>query len=99
MATYSLAPEAFSDLQTIWNYISTDSPAAADRMEEEFFTAFEYLALWPGSGHMRPDLTDQSVRFWPVRSYLVVYRERHAEIQVVAILHASRDIPTILEDR
>ena len=62
---------------------------------DELFEAFEHLAEWPGSGHTRRDLTQRDVRFWPVRSYLVVYREK-APLQIVAILHGARDIPSII---
>jgi plasmid stabilization system protein ParE len=54
------------------------------------------LAKWPGSGHTRHDLTQIDVRFWPVRSYLVVYREKPLPLQIVSILHGARDIPSII---
>lgn len=35
------------------------------------------------------------LRFWAVRSYLVVYSERAVPLQIVAIFHGARDIPSI----
>jgi toxin ParE1/3/4 len=99
MAGYELAPEALSDLQSIWDFIAADSPVAADRLVEDFFEAFEQLASWPGMGHRRTDLTNRAVRFWPVRTYLVVYREHPEGVQIAAVLHSSRDIPLLLENR
>ena len=48
-----------------------------------------------GSGHSRPDLTTKDVRFWPVRSYLVIYRET-VPLEIVTILHGARDIHSFL---
>jgi plasmid stabilization system protein ParE len=75
MDAYLLSPEALDDLQLIWNFIAADSVRAAEKVLDEFFDTFEKLAQWPGQGHSRSDLTNRDVRFWPVGSYLVVYRE------------------------
>ncbi len=99
MAAYLLAPEALSDLQSIWDFIAADSQAAADRQIDELFSAFEKLARWPRKGHFRRDLTNRQVRFWPIGSYLIVYRDATAPLQVVAILHAARDIPALVQER
>jgi len=47
---------------------------AANRVESELFETFEALARTPGQGHKRTDLTAEAVLFFPVYSYLVVYR-------------------------
>ena len=41
MERYVLAPEAFQDLQDIWDFVAVDNPAAASALQEEFFRAFE----------------------------------------------------------
>ena len=96
MGRYVLAPEALQDLHDIWEFIALDNPDAASTLQEELFTAFEGLATMPGKGHKREDLTDQAVRFFKVRSYLIVYRADRTPIQIVAVLHAARDIPSLL---
>jgi len=101
MAFYALSPEALDDLLRIQEFIASDSPRAAEKVIEELFSSFEHLAKWPRSGHLRNDLTGKDVLFWPVGSYLVVYRLRGAEslVQIVAVLLAARDVPGVLEDR
>jgi plasmid stabilization system protein ParE len=99
MAEYLLSPEALDDLRDIRNYIALDGPTAADRVLDELFTAFDQLAEWPGQGHPRSDLTNRKVRFWPVGSYLVVYQADPMLLQIVAILHGARDIPTVILNR
>jgi plasmid stabilization system protein ParE len=96
MAEYVLSPEALIDLQGIWDFI--DNPDAADRTINELYAAFEYLAEWPGSGHTRRDLTPSAVRFWPVGSYLVLYREKSIPLQIVTVVHGARDISALLGD-
>ncbi len=97
MERYILAPEALQNLQDIWDFIAVDNPDAASALQEEFFRAFEDLAAMPGKGHKREDLTDRAVLFFRVRSYLIVYRSESVPLQIVAVLHASRDIPTVLK--
>jgi plasmid stabilization system protein ParE len=48
---------------------------------------------------VRTDLTSKNVRFWPVGSYLVVYRDHPDGVQIVAVLHGSRDVPSVLDAR
>jgi antitoxin ParD1/3/4/toxin ParE1/3/4 len=74
------------------------SPSAAIRVIESLRTAFHNMARTPGIGHVRTDLTSSGVRFWPVGSYLVIYRAT-ATVQIVAILHGKRNVKRILRDR
>ncbi len=99
MPGYVLSPEALQDLQDISDFIAFDNVSAADELENEFFIAFEKLARRPGMGHMRSDLPEHDLRFWPVGSYLVAYREHMATLQIVAVLHGSRDVPEVIRKR
>jgi antitoxin ParD1/3/4/toxin ParE1/3/4 len=58
-----------------------------------------FLSRTPGAGHTRRNLTTEVVKFFPVYSYLIVYRPETDPLQVISILHASRDIEQILKDR
>ena len=99
MFVYVLSPDALQDLQDIWDFVALDNVNAADRLEDEFFNAFEKLARQPGMGHTRPDITERDVRFWPSGSYLIVYRARSTALQILAVLHGSRDVPEIIRKR
>ena len=93
MSGWELSPEALADLQEIWIYIAADNPSAADKLEAEIFEAFKLLAGHPRLGHKRPDLTAQDVRFWTVCGhYLIIYRHKTKPLQIVRILHGSRDV-------
>jgi plasmid stabilization system protein ParE len=96
---YSLSVDADVDLDDIWEYIAKDNIDAADRWIEKLFDAFEALGQTPRMGHRREDLTSYPVLFWPVGSYLVIYRAERRPIEIVAITQGSRDIPAFLSRR
>ena len=97
---YILAPEAALDLVEIWRYVKIRaSRETADRVEATIRERIISLAKSPGIGHWRKDLTDERVKFFPVYSYLVVYRPDTTPLQVVAILHGYRDIGRVLAER
>ncbi len=99
MAGFALAPEACSDLSAIWSYYAAEvgDPDLADRTRDEIFDAIRGIAKTPGIGHLRKDLAERSLRFWCVRSYLVVYQETGDRVEVVRVLHGARDVRAVLE--
>jgi len=97
---YVLAPEAALDLVRIWRYIKDRSSVeTSDRVESVIRDKIVFLAGSPGAGHWRKDLTDETVKFFPVYSYLIVYRPDSKPLQIVSILHGRRDAERILKDR
>lgn len=99
MNAFRLSPEASQDLIEIYEYISQDSFEAAERVRLELLEALRGLAKMPGKGHRREDLTKRPVLFWPVRSYLIIYRSGTRPLEVIAVLHGKRNIRSILRDR
>jgi plasmid stabilization system protein ParE len=66
--------------------------SAADKLEEDIYAACELLSKNPHVGHKRPDLTDEPVRFWPIRGqYLVIYLPDTEPLKIVRILHGAQD--------
>lgn len=97
---FVLAPQAALDLTEIWRYIREQtSLTIADSVESAIREKIAFLAGTPGAGHSRKDLTDEDVRFFPVYSYLIVYRPRTEPLQVAAILRGHRDVERILKGR
>ena len=41
-------------------------------------------------------LAASAFRFWPVRSYLIVYRPDTTPVQVVRFWHGARGVPNLL---
>ena len=84
------------DLDEIWLHIARDNLDAAERVLDELESARELLAGRPHAGHFREDLVDPSVRFWPVRSYLIVYRPDRVPLEIVRFWHGARGVPNLL---
>jgi plasmid stabilization system protein ParE len=100
VSDYVLGSDAVLDLEDIWDYIATDSAAAAERWVAKLFDALEDIARMPGIGHRRQDLTAYPVLFWTVGAYLIIYRaEEGRPIEIVAVTQGSRDIPSFLRRR
>jgi antitoxin ParD1/3/4/toxin ParE1/3/4 len=97
---YLLAPEAALDLVEIWRYIKKQSSVEmADRVESVIRDRIVFLAANPEAGHWRKNLTDEAVKFFPVYSYLIVYRPETTPLQIVSVLHPRRDVEQLLQDR
>jgi len=102
MSGFVLHPQAYSDLEEIWEYIAADSLDAAHRVREEIYDAIQPLAAFPYIGHSRPDLTARLVRFQPVRDYVIAYAPDEKPLAVIAVLHGRRNprvIAAILHGR
>lgn len=97
---FILSPEAALDLVQIWRYIKKYSDLEmADEVESVIREKIVYLAKSPGGGHWRKDLTDEQVKFFPIYSYLIVYRFDTKPLQIVAIVHGGRDLEQLLKAR
>jgi toxin ParE1/3/4 len=95
-------PDARRDLVEIADYLAPDDLAPADRFLEAADQTFEFLASMSEIGSQweseNPALA--GLRVWPVRGfkkYLVFYRSTADSIEIVRVLHASRDIESILD--
>ena len=103
MKPFILTPRAEQDVNDIWEYIADDNIEAADRVLAALGKTMHRLAKDPGIGHMREELADRRHRFFLVYSYLIVYRFETRPLQVIRVLHAARDLQSILrlpsEDR
>jgi toxin ParE1/3/4 len=97
MKAFVLTPLAARDLNEIWDYLTNDNIAAADRVLNALEKALHGLAKNPGKGHQRKDLADGRHRFFLVYSYFIVYRPETKPIQVIRVLHASRDVQALLD--
>ena len=62
MSRYAFHPEAFTDLNEIWEFIAQDNIDAADQLIEDIFEAVRRLVAFPHQGHHRSDLTSRPLR-------------------------------------
>ena len=91
MSGYALHPEAFADIDEIWEYTAEHNIDGADRVVADIFAALRTLVASPHIGHRRPDLTARPLRFHVVRDeYLIAYAPDESPLWVLA---ASRWAP------
>lgn len=95
MNKFVLHPEAYSDLNEIWEYVAANNLGAADRVLDEIYQSIISLTRFPNLGHFRPDLTSAPLRFLVVRDYVIAYAPGETPLAVIAILHGRRN-PRIL---
>ena len=94
MSKFVLHPEAYADLDEIWEYIAAGNLDAADRVLEEIYQAVTSLVRFH-QGHSRPDLTSRPLRFHVVRDYVIAYAPDDRPLAVIAVLHGRRN-PRVL---
>ena len=97
MAEVTLRPQAFEDLTEIFAYIYQGSPKHAELFAKLVHTNLERLAKRPGLVRSRPELMPD-VRTFTVGRYIIFYLPRARGIEVVRVLHGSRDIASIFDD-
>ena len=97
MSTVVVRPRALADLAEVWAYIADDSPDQADAFVDLVDSKFQALSRRPGVGRRRPELAPD-VRSFAVGRYVVFYLPLSRGIEVVRVLHGSRDIESIFEN-
>jgi toxin ParE1/3/4 len=95
MAQVVRSPRAEEDLQEIWLYIAADNVDAADRVLDDVATKLSNLADHPQMGASRPDIAPD-LRMLPVGNYLVLYRIRGDNVDVVRIVRGGRNLIDLL---
>jgi toxin ParE1/3/4 len=89
MATLKRTAQAEEDLLEIWLYIAQENPEAADRLLDQFENKFSLLAQQPHLGPARPEIAPD-LRYFPVGSYLILYREASGAVEIVRVVHGAR---------
>ncbi len=96
---WKLAPKAFDDLDGILGYVEENtSLQAANRLLNEFESAFQDLAILPGMGRIREDLTGSTLRWWQLHRYLIVYDPSTKPLRIIRVIHGARDLLPALSD-
>jgi len=99
VTAFRLTALAEADLAEILDYIAqTSSPTRAEGVYLDLLQAARLLAEQPRMGHPRSDLTPRAVLFWPVHTFLLVYRPDTRPLEIVRVVSGWRDVPRLLRD-
>ena len=84
-------PAAEQDLLSIWLHIANDDDGAADRLLDRIAQALRLLESNPQAGRARPEL-GENIRSFPIGRYLLFYVALEAGVELVRVLHGTRDV-------
>src|SRR5688500_7745484 len=90
--------DVFCDLQETGCYLRRRNPELGLRFANNVRETCEYLSENPFIGRPRPDL-GVGMRSWPVkefRRYLIFYVPSDTHLQVMRVLHGSRNVSSEL---
>ena len=96
MARIQRSARAKADVLTAARYIAEQSQSrtTAKRWIDTIDQKLKLLARHPHSGETRPDI-GTNIRAFPVGNYIIFYRPLDDGVDVLRVLHSSRDIPRI----
>ncbi len=83
---------ALDDLEAIRDYIGRDSPYYSKRFIERIFDAAERLLDYPQMGRLVPEAGRDDVRELIFQGYRIIYRTKPNRVQVLTVIHGSRDL-------
>lgn len=91
-----LSVVAEQDIDEIITYLAQENSVVAQTFLDALFDAMDNLAEYPELGHLREDLTDRPVKFWPFKwHYLIIYKPT-SPLEVVRVLSGFRDIVSLI---
>ena len=85
---------AADDLTNIWLYIADYSHQAADRFIDTIYDKSLLLCESPGMGQRREELLP-GMRSFPVKRYIIFYRENKGCLEIVRVLSGYRDLDSL----
>jgi addiction module RelE/StbE family toxin len=86
---------ALQHLRSAHDYVELENPAAAAQMMDRIVSAVEMLVRFPGMGRMgRAEGSRELVVTGT--PFVVAYRVKRDQLQVLAVLHGARNWPDIL---
>jgi plasmid stabilization system protein ParE len=94
---YFLSVAARADIRAITHHIRKvqQSPQNARLVASGLKSHFQLLARMPGIGHVREEIDDDSVRVSSVSGLLVFYDPKSRSVEILRVVHPSRDIGRI----
>jgi plasmid stabilization system protein ParE len=80
------------DLRAIRDYIGRDSDYYAADVMEEVVLCVERLLRFPKLGRVVPETQDENIRELVYRNYRIIYRIAGERLEILTIVHGSRDL-------
>ena len=89
---------AADDLENICSYIAMDSLGYSKVVAQEIVGSVDSIPAFPYSGRVVPKYNFVMIREKMIMNYRIIYRIHEEYIEVVRILHQSRQLKDNLKD-
>jgi toxin ParE1/3/4 len=96
MPTVKVAAAAEEDLRNIWAYVAEHNAEAASKLVKAITSRFAILRDHPHMGREQSRLL-VNLRSFVVKDYFIFYQPFDDGIEILRVLHSSRDIESIFE--
>lgn len=83
------------DLRSIRDYIARDSEYYAAEIVGQLIHSAERLLQFPRLGRVVPEVRDENIRELIYRDYRIVYRITGGQIEILTIVHGSRNLASL----
>jgi toxin ParE1/3/4 len=93
VAELFVSRRAQADLRSVWRYIASDNPAAADRVLLRIDKRMQILRRFPEIGTLRNDIR-RGMRMLVEGSYLLLYEydPKKDEVELMAVVDGRREL-------
>jgi plasmid stabilization system protein ParE len=92
MAEIRWTEEAVKWLQNIYDYISEDDPAAAQKVIEGIYEKTQILGRFPEIGYKYRDEPEGHVRILLYGHYRIAYLIKQDAVEILGVFHGSMEI-------
>ena len=84
--------EAWSDLESIIEYISKDSEYYAVNFVNKIIDTVEILEIFPEAGRIVPEYNNPQLREIIYKNYRIVYKVLKNIIEILTVFHGSKHL-------
>lgn len=97
MNRYKLSRQADQDLEDIWVYLAEIDPIRADQQLAAILNRLPMIAQYPDMGRKRDDL-GADFRSFPSNPYMIFYTQTTSHIEILRIIHQSRNVEDLFRN-
>jgi plasmid stabilization system protein ParE len=83
---------SIEDLRAVRDYIARDSDYYAADLVAQLVLSVEKLLRFPRLGRVVPEAQDENIRQLVHQNYRIIYRIAGERIEILTIVHGSRDL-------
>ena len=98
MADVIWSDNSLRDIEEIASYIERDSEYYANLIVSRIFEAGNKLDHFPRRGRKVPERNDPNIREVQIKPYRIIYRIDDAMIRIITVVHARRNVRTLLRE-